>query len=327
VTAQILASTLAGSVNLTLNSSQPSIGTASPVTINPASGVSDSTFTAFSGGTGASPFTTNISIAAQPGGFQTPNSAYTTIQAKVQDPALFFPQGGNNTTVGQFLETPGVVQIGVAVPQTGAPAKQIQLQVTSGNILLSANGTDGGTPGPITLTIPPGSNQTPTYYIYGLNSGGTGVYTATDLTGTGGGTEVGYNPSSATITMAPSGVALLANSIGTGQQLSSSITGSQPPFTVEVGYLGGSDGTTFLSPQLVSGFDSQGVQANLSLNPGLGTLGMTTVTLLPQTQSAQVSYTPTTQGTDQIQIVPGSVIGTSDPSGSDQSLITVFVGP
>jgi hypothetical protein len=192
--------------------------------------------------------------------------------------------------------------------------------------LLSTTGTDPGA-SMITVTIQPGSIQSVPFYIYGLGASGTAQFTATDLTGTGGGTEVGYNPGSATITLAPSGVAILANSIGTGQQLDTSLTGSQPPFTVEVGYLGGSDGATFVSGQPVSGFDSAGVQANLTLTQNLGTLGMTTVTITPGTESAQVSYTPTTKGTDQIQIVPGSVSGVSDANGSDQNLITVVVGP
>jgi hypothetical protein len=323
VAQQVLASTYPGSgVTISIISDNTAVGTVSPGTVTIAPGTSSAT-TTFTPVTGSStnPYATaNVKISATPSGFTTTNSAYSTIQAEVTWPS--FSINPSASTVGQFLQTGATVGIAVAVPANDSPLV-VNLQA-SGNILLSTTGTDGGFPS-IQLQIAPGSQTTPTYFIYGLGSSGTASYTASF---SGGGSGVTYNPKTSTVTLAPSGVALAGTYVlGSTQELLTSASDNpspygQPTFTVEVGILN-ADGSFFGAEPVMGGLS---VTANLNLN-GPGTLGTTQVTIPAGSYNATVSYTPptTVPSPNSATITLGQV--TDVTQASTQSSITVVIEP
>jgi hypothetical protein len=169
-------------VQVNVASQNTSVGAiaVSPVTMLPANNDVTTLFQPMGKGS------TVISVSA-PAPFVTPAQG-ASITATVSTPGILLTDG---VTVGKNLSQQGVI----ILPATPSTDLTVTLTVASGQLALSANGTDSGS-STINVVIPAGTING-TYYMYGLDTTGTATVSAV---------APGYVTSTGTLTLVPSGV-------------------------------------------------------------------------------------------------------------------------
>jgi hypothetical protein len=300
----VAAQALAGgqTVNVTLNSSDTSIGTISP---NPAQ---------FTGGVlnVQTEFnslnkqgTTNLTI-SQPAGFSTPASS-TSIAATVFGGKIFGLCGDANSgaqAVGFHLQIGCQGQLSLPAPS----ALTVTLTVTSGsNLLLSADPTQPGST-TLTVTVPSGQSQF-SYTVQALSNSGSATYNAT---------ASGYASDSGTVTNTPSGVGLTVTALG-GSSFTASKGGAAVPLIAQLFQL---DPTTLLP--VGSGTLAGGFTLSVTLNSDNTSAGTVTtpISFATNTSSQNFNFTPgATAGT--ANITATTPAGFATPSRFNTIVATV----
>jgi hypothetical protein len=260
------------SASANVTSSNTSVGTitASPISIAGGDFSATTLFQPVASGK------TNISVSAPPG-FNTPSSAFTTVEADVSTPGIAVTSG---ITIGNNLENIASVTLGQP-----APAGGLTVTLTSNNsslLRLSATATDAGS-GTLNVTVPAGSNNA-TYYIQVFGSSGTASYTAS---------ASGFNSGAGTIALSPSGVAL-QGPFGFAFPNPFTTTTTSPPTQLGVFMAQLDSGGNFVTTQPLAG----GINVSVSLassNPAVGTVPPQ-VTVSGGSDNAAASLTPHSPG-------------------------------
>ncbi len=286
VAAQALA--IGQSVTAKLTSSNTGIGTVSPasVTISAGNSSAAASFSANASTTGSSNVTVNT-----PTGFTTP-AAGTSLAVTVQQASLV----PFTTTIGQGLQKSLAMSI-------GAPAStQVDLTLTSNaptqfTFSCSATGTattfctpDGSGLTSITLTVPPGHDTSPTFYIQGVGNSGSAGYTASStvlgmVTGTVNLAHAGFQIQS------PGGLgaANFTTPVSAG------------PSTIQV-FTGSVDsGGNFLEQESVAFGGSVSVSVTSS-DTSVGTISSSPFTIAGPTGTASTTFQPKARGAATITV-------------------------
>jgi hypothetical protein len=281
------------SANVNVTSSTPSVGTItnSPVTIAGGNNTANPNFHPVANGS------TTISVVA-PSGFTTATQGTTT--ANVSTPTLLLFGG---LQIGNQLEEQGTISLSAPAPAGGLP---VTLTITSGSAKLSASGLDAGA-AQIVVTIPAGASSG-TYFIYGQSSSGSVSINAT---------APGFVPSSATDTLAASGI-VIGGPAGPGFTDTISKAAGPAPITVN---------SVILDPSTSIVLGTQPVAGNVSLsipvsnsNPSAGTFPAT-VTLTGGNDTATPNFVPGTTGQSTTLTI------TAQPSGFTVPSQMGFFGP
>jgi hypothetical protein len=197
----------------------------------------------------------------------------------------------NGYTVGKNLEQE--VSIVLGAPPTSDLT--ITLTVTNGPMLLSATGTDAGSPS-MNLLIPAGS-QAGTFFLYGQASTGVATITAT---------AAGYATVTATENLVPSGV-VIGGPFGFGSNVTAT-AGSTPAVIVQTVQLDSSGNVVGTQP-LAGGLT---LTANLSSsNTAVGTIPAT-VSISGGSDTGTVQFTAKAAGVSSLAVAqpPGYTMPT-----------------
>jgi hypothetical protein len=285
--------------NVTVTSSNTGVGTisGSPAVI---AGTTNSATVQFQG---VVPGTTVVTAVA-PSGYSTPTS-FATVNAMVGQPRILIDDGNS---IGKNLQRQGIITL------LGAPAPAGGLAVTltaSGPLSLSTTGTDNGT-GTITVTIPAGQSSG-TYYMYGLDSVGSGTVSAT-ATG-------GFKSGSGTETLTASGIVIA----GPGGQsgivpFNTPLSSGDQPLTISAAQL--DTGGNLIQTQALAGSASLVINLTNS-TPGTGTIP-STVTIAPgfnadgTPKTATATFHPVAVGTTKSSV--SQPAGFSTPTDGTNSV-------
>jgi hypothetical protein len=211
---------------------------------------------------------------------------------------------GNAATVGVYLENQNFLSLSSPAPAGGL---QVTLTVTPGStslMQLAVNPTDSGSSS-VVVTVPSGGTSA-VYYVYGLASSGTAVYSAS---------ASGYATVTDTVTLAPSGIVI------TGP-LSVSLAGGPQSMIVYTNLLSNDGTNTPLYAQNLAGQTPLKVAIGNSNNQA-GTVA-SSVTISPGTNSSPLTFTPASQpATTTISVTQPAGYTTPNQLGSD----TITVGP
>jgi hypothetical protein len=283
VTSQALAGGMTAQVNVT--SSNTAVGTisTSPVTITGGTNDVTTQFQPLSKGS------TLISVAgAAP--YVIPTQ-YASLTATVANPKILI----SSDTVGANLEQQETLVLAAPAPSSGLT---VTLSVASGPVKLSTTGTDAGSAA-INVAIPAGSTVG-SYFVYGQANSGTATINAT---------APGFDPATATISLAPSGI-VLGGALGLGSGIIGTAGGPKQPFTIS---------TAQLDPTTKAEVRTQPLAGNLNLTVALtssdaaiGTVPAT-ATIAGATDTSTVQFTPLSTGTTFIS-VPTPPAGFVTPS-------------
>jgi hypothetical protein len=262
------------SANVAVTSSLSSVGTVgSPVTITGGNYTATTQFTALGQGT-------TLLSAVAPSGFSTPQ--YSSLHATVNSPNILIDTGNN---IGMNLELQGTIFLGASAPSSGA---SVVLTVTAGKVLLSPTATGSGSTS-ITVAIPAGQ-FIGTYYMYGQDTVGSAMITAT---------SAGYNLGSGVETLTPSGVVIYGPN-GLGYPLSASVSAGNTTVDVSTAQLDASD--NFVQMQPLAPTSNGPLQA--FLNSTVTTVGAFTspAIILVGSGTATVQFTPLQTGSTVISV-------------------------
>ena len=198
-------------------------------------------------------------------------------------PATMFSAGRLATPdilVGQNLAATAAVMLSEAAPLGG-----IQLTITSGNptlVLLSKSPEAEGSAS-IVVMVEENRKLSPEFYVYGLGSSGTAIYSAS---------APGFANCSSVVRLAPSGI-VIQGAYGLGNPTLIT-TGSEPPkVTVHSGLIGPAG--EFVIAQPVAGGRSVAVNITNS-NPQVGTVTPSIVAIASGASSATAKFEPSSAG-------------------------------
>jgi hypothetical protein len=227
-------------VNVVVDSSNQTVGviTTSPLSIAGPNGSANTQFDPATNGN------TTLRVVA-PSGFATPSTG-SAVVATVTTPNLIL----SSTTVGNGLQSIGTVLIGEA-----APAGGLEVLINSGSpfVKLSLTETTAGS-AQIRVTIP--ANQSAAnFVIQAFANSGVASYSAS---------APGYQPASATVTLARSGV-VISGPFGFGFPLVTTVSAGPQPISVSTAIVDSSN--NFVSPQAVAGGTSVSVAVGKSPDP------------------------------------------------------------
>jgi hypothetical protein len=276
-------------VNVTVSSSNPTVGTivGSPVSFVGTDTSKSVTFDPANAGT------TTLSM-TPPAGFSTPSNLQQ-ITATVTAPTISV----GNVVVGKDLQATAVISLAVA------PPGPVDVTVTSNSASLATITTNGTVEGGTTLTF---TNVTTTsvgtIFVQGRALGSTTITVQ----------AVGYSNGTGTVTIDPSGFYLQTANIST-----TTFSGNT---TVAVG-------AARLNPLTLNVVQSQAVRGGLSpvsvavssSNPTVGTIVGSPVNFASTDSTKSVSFDPVNAGTTTISLTPPA--GFSTPSNLQQITATV----
>jgi hypothetical protein len=170
---------------ITIDSSAPSVGTASAVAFAGGSDTATSTFTPVTTGT-------TMLTALTPSGFQTPASGANVVNATVTQPGITCTP----VAVGQNLE----VSAGCTL-QGGTPPASVTITRNDPNIMLATSPTGPGSASITVNTLQIGGGVLlPGFYVYGVGNSGNSSYTVT---------ATGYSNGLGVVVLSPSGFILV----------------------------------------------------------------------------------------------------------------------
>jgi PKD domain len=266
------------SVKVTVDSSSASVGTisGSPVTFSGGDQGATVQFTAVNAGS------TTVT-AGVPTGFNIPAQGANTTVVSVS-PAGLVPV---NVTVGKGLETAANILLNGVTPAGG-----LQVNLTSnspGKVLLSATPNGAGTAS-LVVSLAPGVERSPDFYVYGVDSSGSATYTAS---------APGFGTSTGTVTLAQSGF-IIAGPNGVGSPSFSTTAGAaRTDINVYAAVLG--PGGNPIVTQAIAGGTS--VTLNVaSSNPSVGTITTSPVTISGGNASATTQFQPTAPGNTNLSV-------------------------
>jgi len=247
------------SISATVTSSNTGVGTitTSPVTIAGAAAFATTQFHAANTGTST--------IIASSAGYSS-----SSVHASVTSLHLSI---ANGLTIGQFLEDTGSVILSAAAPSGGVT---VTLTVNSSLLKLAVNPSDPGS-NSITLNIP-GGGQSASYWVFGLGSSGSPTYSAT---------APGYGSGTDTVTLAPSGIAIIGPT-------TASVSAGPTQLTVLTAQLSTDGQNTPLAQQALAGNTPLTVTLT-NTNPSAGTVPAS-VSIAGGTGSSLVAFTPVGAG-------------------------------
>jgi len=267
--------------------------TVSPVTISGGANTVTTAFHPVANGTSV------ISVGTPPG-FTTPASL-TSLTATVATPSILITDG---VSVGQNLEFVGQITLGQPAPPGG-----LVVTLTSADpsrLILSASGTTAGAANGVqTINVPEGTS-TAQFFLQALGNSGTVSYTAS---------APGYNPKTATITLTPSGLVLVAP---TGRNFTTSVGAGPTQFILMTAQLDASNNP--VGTQAVRGGLSLSVTLT-SANPAVGTI-QSPITIPAGTDTVTPTFTPLAAGNTTVNAQQPANIGLST-----QTTVNVTVNP
>jgi len=257
-----------GGVTINLTSSDTSIATV-PATVKVAAGSSTTSVAVTSLSKAGSSTITGTATGYTTG----------TVTVTVSTNTMTVP----NITVGKDLQGSGAVAFSVA---TGASTTVTISTSDTSKILLSNSATSKGS-GTVTVTTAASTKNSPSFFVQGLTDTGTATITIK---------ASGYQDTTATITLAPSGF-IVEN--GTSDTLNTSVFAADTTLTVVPAYL---DPTTknFLGTETIrGGFGTQTIKLANS-DKSVGTISTSSVSLGAGIPSATFTFHPLATGTTNI---------------------------
>ncbi len=296
-------------VNVPIISSDTSVGTInnSPAVLQPGDSANRNTvtFRALSlGNTILSLGTPSVT------GFSTPTTN-TTLTATVTQPQITI--GIAATTIGKDLQVRGSGSLSAPAPSGGL---QITIHRTSGTaVLLSTSPTAQGSD-TIIVTVPAGSTGGglfPAFYVQATDSTGTATITAD---------APGWQSSSITIQLAPSGFALIGLN-GMGQDFGTPLNAGSISLGLEAWQL---NATTFApeNQQSVRGGFSVSVPVATS-DSAIATIGGTPANIAGGSSSGTVTFVPLARGSTTVTLTEPSGFSTPMVNNNPVDRLTVFV--
>jgi len=293
VTAQAVRGGVTASIPVTSGNTGVGTITVSPVTISGGANTVTTAFHPVANGTSV------ISVGTPPG-FTTPASL-TSLTATVATPSILITDG---VSVGQNLEFVGQITLGQPAPPGG-----LVVTLTSADpsrLILSASGTTAGAANGVqTINVPEGTS-TAQFFLQALGNSGTVSYTAS---------APGYNPKTATITLTPSGLVLVAP---TGRNFTTSVGAGPTQFILMTAQLDASNNP--VGTQAVRGGLSLSVTLT-SANPAVGTI-QSPITIPAGTDTVTPTFTPLAAGNTTVNAQQPANIGLST-----QTTVNVTVNP
>jgi hypothetical protein len=223
---------------------------------------------------GANSGTTNVSVSA-PLGFSTPTTG-TTVNVVVQQSGLI----PFTTTVGQNLEKVANISL-TGVATSGVPVTLLSSDPSKLQFSLSAAGPASSS---IVVTIPPGHDHSPDFYVQALSNVGTAGYTAT---------ASGFGTVNGTVTLASSGLSIQSPGGAGAASFQAPIGFGAAGLIISTGRLDSSG--VFVESQLVASSGSVSITV-LSSNTSVGTIGSSPITIAGGLGSATTSLQPVTSG-------------------------------
>jgi hypothetical protein len=180
------------------------------------------------------------------------------------------------------------------------------------NLLLSTTPTAAGFSS-ITVTIPAGFTSA-SYFAQALSASGTVTHTAS---------SPNFNPRTATITLAPSGV-VIAGPNGLGAPFfNASVSGGAVPVTVYMAMLNPGSPSSFSGTTQALRGGLASLQVSLSsTNTGVGTIA-SPVTITSGSDNAVTQFTPVSQGSTTVSVATPAGFTTS----SNDTSLSVSVSP
>jgi 6-phosphogluconolactonase (cycloisomerase 2 family) len=302
-----------GTVNVALKNSNTAVGTLGASSLAFVAG--NSTLSTTFKPTGTAAGTAVIGFNGTPSGFSTPSNYQTaTFIVNAPNTGMSSCLTSGYTTLTGNLGKNAVSCVIVPILAAAAPTGGRTVTITSSNTaaaLLSTVATTAGT-GTVTVNVAAGASSGPAFYIQALASSGTVTITET---------APGYNTSSLTLTLVPSGFIVGSNTTTTTFSPASpvSVTFEQlDPTTLN--YVG-------VPLALRPGLGTVNVALKNS-NTAVGTLGSSSIAFVAGNSNVSTTFTPTgtAAGTAVISF-NGTPSGFSTPSNYQTATFTVNAPP
>ena len=263
-----------GGVTVSLSSSNTAIATV-PATVKVSEGSSSAVATVTSVTTAGSTTITGTATGYTTG----------TVTVNVTVNSMTVP----NLVVGKDLQGSGVVTFAVA---TSAATDVTVTSSDAAKVLLSNTGADKGS-GSITVHTTSGSKTSPGFFVQGLSDSGSATLTIK---------APGYIDTTATVTLAPSGIIIRNVNSDT---LDTSATSFDSILTILPAYLDAATKNVLGTQTIRGGMSSQTIKLSNS-NNSAGTLSASSVSLQAGAPNATVKFHPLAIGTTDITVTEPS---------------------